>query len=71
MRVGASAHGGNMRVWCFNRQNQIVACVEVADFNEARKIAREWNRSPGKLGRVEIIANARTITEATAVTAVY
>lgn len=59
-----------MRVWNRNNDGTLVSSTEVADMDEARKLAREWNKGkPWK--RVDVIANAEKTAEATKVCATY
>jgi hypothetical protein len=60
-----------IKVWCFGKNGKlIVGNVEVRDMEQARRLAREWNRG-GNINHIEIVQNARDAREATQVSAIY
>lgn len=61
-----------MKIWNRTNAGTLISVVEVASMEEARQLARQWNRNERRLGmRVDIVANAEKAAEATQVSAVY
>lgn len=60
-----------MRVWNFGDGGKLISSIEVRDMDEARKLARAWNRGEKRPGmKVEIISNAPVPAHATKICAV-
>jgi hypothetical protein len=54
------------RFWFFSRGGTVlVATAECGGPGAARRLALDYNREPGPLGRVDLIADASIIGEAT------
>lgn len=61
-----------MKIWNWNNSGKMIIALEVKDMDEARSIARQWNRSEGKTSerKVAIITNTPVQAHATKICAV-
>lgn len=61
-----------MKVWNFNKENKVVVGnLEVENMEEARQLAREWNKECATTMQVHFVANWPILKEATKVSAIY
>lgn len=61
-----------MKVWARNNSGNLVAAIDVADMDEAQRLAAQWNKTETRPNmRVHILANAEKAAWATKVRAVY
>jgi hypothetical protein len=61
-----------MKIWNRNNLGKLINVVEVADMEEARQKAAQWNKhNAAGTWRIDVIANAEKTSEATKVCAVY
>lgn len=60
------------KVWCFGKDGKlVVGGVVVESMEQARRMAREWNKDPAPGMEIEIVANARIPSHGTMVSAIY